>query len=87
MRLPRPPCSWPQTSLATMSSRRRLSTDLRHKLWFVLFLLSFTESIESQNLASFLKEHMLPLSQQMYGCRVVQKAIEALPLELRVGYH
>jgi hypothetical protein len=37
-----------------------------------------------QSLSSSLKDHILQLSLQMYGCRVVQKAIEALPADFRV---
>ena len=32
-------------------------------------------------LAGVIQSHVLPLSLQMYGCRVIQKALEVLPLE------
>lgn len=37
-----------------------------------------------QTLAQRLTGHVLPLALQMYGCRVIQKALESIPPEMQV---
>jgi len=36
-------------------------------------------------LAGRIRGHVLPLALQMYGCRVIQKALECIPQEQQVG--
>jgi len=35
-------------------------------------------------LAQRIKGHVLPLALQMYGCRVIQKALETIPSEMPI---
>lgn len=37
-----------------------------------------------QTLAQRLTGHVLPLALQMYGCRVIQKALESIPPDMQV---
>ena len=37
-------------------------------------------------LADCIHGHVLPLALQMYGCRVIQKALECIPQEKQVGF-
>lgn len=39
---------------------------------------------QKQALAQKVKGHVLPLALQMYGCRVIQKALESIPPEQQV---
>ena len=40
---------------------------------------------QKQTLAQRVRGHVLPLALQMYGCRVIQKALESIPPEMQVG--
>ena len=39
---------------------------------------------QKQTLAQRVRGHVLPLALQMYGCRVIQKALEAIPRDMQV---
>ena len=39
---------------------------------------------QKQTLAQRLRGHVLPLALQMYGCRVIQKALESIPADMQV---
>lgn len=39
---------------------------------------------QKQTLATNVQGHVLPLSLQMYGCRVIQKALECIPQDQQV---
>ena len=39
---------------------------------------------QKQTLAQRLRGHVLPLALQMYGCRVIQKALESISPEIQV---
>ena len=39
---------------------------------------------QKQTLAQRVRGHVLPLALQMYGCRVIQKALESIPAEMQV---
>lgn len=39
---------------------------------------------QKQTLAQRVRGHVLPLALQMYGCRVIQKALESIPSEMQV---
>lgn len=49
----------------------------------------FGTSEQKQMLAQRIRGHVMPLSLQMYGCRIVQKALESIPSEMQVqiSYH
>lgn len=40
---------------------------------------------QKQTLAQRVRGHVLPLALQMYGCRVIQKALESIPADMQVG--
>jgi len=40
---------------------------------------------QKQTLAQRLRGHVLPLALQMYGCRVIQKALESIPPDMQVS--
>ena len=44
----------------------------------------FGTSEQKQTLAQRVRGHVLPLALQMYGCRVIQKALESIPQEMQV---
>jgi len=44
----------------------------------------FGTSEQKQMLAQRIRGHVMPLSLQMYGCRIVQKALESIPAEMQV---
>ena len=44
----------------------------------------FGSSEQKQTLAQRVRGHVLPLALQMYGCRVIQKALESIPSEMQV---
>ena len=44
----------------------------------------FGSQEQKQTLAQRLRGHVLPLALQMYGCRVIQKALESIPAEMQV---
>jgi len=44
----------------------------------------FGTSEQKQMLAQRIRGHVMPLSLQMYGCRIVQKALESIPSEMQV---
>ena len=44
----------------------------------------FGSTEQQETLASRVRGHVLPLALQMYGCRVIQKALESIPLEMQV---
>jgi len=44
----------------------------------------FGTSEQKQLLAQRIRGHVMPLSLQMYGCRIVQKALESIPSEMQV---
>ena len=44
----------------------------------------FGTTEQKQALAQRIRGHVLPLALQMYGCRVIQKALESIPPELQV---
>jgi len=44
----------------------------------------FGTSEQKQMLAQRIRGHVMPLSLQMYGCRIVQKALESIPPEMQV---
>lgn len=46
----------------------------------------FGISEQKQTLAQRLRGHVLPLALQMYGCRVIQKALETIPSEMQVSH-
>lgn len=39
-----------------------------------------------QTLAQKLNGQVLPLALQMYGCRVIQKALESIPSDMQVNF-
>ena len=39
---------------------------------------------QKQTLAQRVRGHVLPLALQMYGCRVIQKALESIPSDMQV---
>lgn len=41
---------------------------------------------QKQTLAQRLRGHVLPLALQMYGCRVIQKALESIPADMQVPF-
>ena len=41
---------------------------------------------QKQTLAQRLRGHVLQLALQMYGCRVIQKALESIPAEMQVRF-
>jgi len=41
---------------------------------------------QKQTLAQRVRGHVLHLALQMYGCRVIQKALESIPAEMQVRY-
>ncbi len=45
----------------------------------------FGTSEQKQTLAQRVRGHVLPLALQMYGCRVIQKALESIPPDMQVG--
>ena len=44
----------------------------------------FGTSEQKQTLAQRVRGHVLPLALQMYGCRVIQKALESIPADMQV---
>ena len=40
---------------------------------------------QKQHLANCIQGHVLPLALQMYGCRVIQKALECIPPDQQVN--
>jgi len=46
--------------------------------------LEFGSQEHKQVLAQRVRGHVLPLALHMYGCRVIQKALECIPLEMQV---
>ena len=44
----------------------------------------FGTSDQKQTLAQRVRGHVLPLALQMYGCRVIQKALESIPADMQV---
>jgi len=40
---------------------------------------------QKQMLAQRIRGHVLPLALQMYGCRIIQKALESIPSEMQVS--
>ena len=44
----------------------------------------FGTTEQKQTLAQRVRGHVLPLALQMYGCRVIQKALESIPPEMQV---
>lgn len=42
---------------------------------------------QKQMLAQRIRGHVLQLALQMYGCRIIQKALESVPSELQVDFH
>lgn len=40
---------------------------------------------QKQTLAQRVRGHVLPLALQMYGCRVIQKALESIPADMQVS--
>ncbi len=45
----------------------------------------FGTNDQKQTLAQRVRGHVLPLALQMYGCRVIQKALESIPPDMQVG--
>lgn len=45
----------------------------------------FGNSDQKQTLAQRVRGHVLPLALQMYGCRVIQKALESIPADMQVS--
>ena len=45
----------------------------------------YGSSDQKQTLAQRVRGHVLPLALQMYGCRVIQKALESIPAEMQVS--
>ena len=45
----------------------------------------YGSSEQKQTLAQRVRGHVLPLALQMYGCRVIQKALESIPAEMQVS--
>jgi len=41
---------------------------------------------QKQTLAQRVRGHVLPLALQMYGCRVIQKALESIPSDMQVQW-
>lgn len=41
---------------------------------------------QKQTLAQRVRGHVLPLALQMYGCRVIQKALESIPSDMQVRW-
>ena len=46
----------------------------------------FGTTEQKQALAQRIRGHVLPLALQMYGCRVIQKALESIPPEHQVSF-
>ncbi len=44
----------------------------------------FGTTEQKQTLAQRVRGHVLPLALQMYGCRVIQKALESIPPDMQV---
>ena len=44
----------------------------------------FNQQDQKLALAKCIRGHVLPLALQMYGCRVIQKALECIPQEQQV---
>jgi pumilio RNA-binding family len=47
----------------------------------------FGSQEQKQTLAQRVRGHVLPLSLQMYGCRVIQKALESIPSEMQASFY
>ena len=45
----------------------------------------FGTTEQKQTLAQRVRGHVLALALHMYGCRVIQKALESIPADMQVG--
>ena len=66
-----------------LSSAYSLMTDVFGNYVIQKFF-EFGTSEQKQMMAQRIRGHVMPLSLQMYGCRIVQKALESIPPEMQV---
>ena len=66
-----------------LNSSYQLMTDVFGNYVIQKFF-EFGTNEQKQTLAQRVRGHVMQLALQMYGCRVIQKALESIPAEIQV---